>query len=1714
MKPLFLLAALIIVAPSLALAGISEARKAADAIQDKNYAGAVEILDGDLAAMAEKDKAFSADELLYLSAIARFHLKDYAAAEASCDRLLKDFPDSEWLHKAVFLKAKTRVARNDYEKAIGIYETESKRLFAPERKAEIARDLIRFAEIFGENPASDDIGAPAPDYDRAYQLYSEILDFDCGLPLRARARYEMTRMRSLGGKYVETESEALAYLKEFDPTWRGLIASPERVTLKKNAKALATGKEIAAVRMLHAEALHRLDRRPEADRYLFELIQLINDGAIKAGKALLADATWLRLQTLRRKGGMAYDIDEWKLAAIDYLKADPDHIHANRTAWVLGYLLNRHGKGAEAIEAYRNYLADIYHTGVRANPLTVEKESPSALEARKSLAGSHRESAHFAIGEIYFQKGEFDQARKAWSGTARLFPNGAKWADCQKGLVEIDYAQLIHNIKQLEKKSRADNELAQAGKADELIAGFIARYPLDSRIPGLLLEGGMFAFRLGKKLDDENELVRPTPKTKDRQDRLFRHAIESWRILLSKYGRSTDAVRAKFLTATLWEERFGDMEKAVGLYQGSKAAEFRTRLVALTSKRLLASCEHAFRLDETPRITLDTRNIESVKVHQYWLDLESYFLKNGNLEQATRLDVDLVEPDRTWEVKIKGKKYHPVSQKIDIPFPQGKPGVCIIKIEEEDYYTTCLVMRSNIDVSVRAGKEEIIAFVMNWATGKPAADVKILLASGEKIIATEKTGRDGVMKRKLPDLKDLDRLRVLAVSPDGCATSEQSLTGTFSPPALKPVAWFHTATAENRPGDMVRLYGVVRDARDGAYVLPKDLDYTLKCRTAAGHAIFTSPVKLDARGGFVTEFKIPEEARGSLISVVLRNAKKKSAPLFSYSVPITCSARWSAVLELGFDKENIETGDILTGEVAATYRWGAPVSHRRIRVTLPSGNDTEVITDAAGKASFRYDTTGIASGSALTFSASLVGIPCRGAAHTVVVDPLQLYIEAEADKATMTEGEEVSIEVATRDAREKSVGANLTLKLIRVERDEPPGCIPSLSVREKLVQTAAIITDAGTGKGRVMLAVKEEGRYILRIEGVDPRGKPSLAETGLTVLGENAPSALVAYHHTQRLYDDGVCQLRVFSKLKSNGRALLTIEGDENLAYRLVDIRPGVNTIELPLSARHAPVFRAALMCMHERRFYSAEDVITVDRKLHVKTTVPNLRDGRAEPGGALDLRVEVSDTAGRPVPALLMLALNPCTRSASDAEPVLCSPFQRANRLAEYSMSTSCGFSSVGLQGTILARLKEEEQRLALGNGQAHRIDDLRRLGEDRFKRNDQIRRLLYVGEGSFNLGDYTKAKVSFEQVLQIDRYNAPARRWLERVAAAKSSYYRAAYDHTRAQLLSQVDAQWQAELPNSVGGNISNAVTGGNRSGDGAITRNSIDSILNNPNRTQGAGRNSLDFFLNNPDRQSTIRSNALAVSITENSFKNNPNRLNQQAFVGGGAFVNYGAELTNNDPFGSQSETGGDFINPIESTVIAGIPFIDPFDDSRRAFTGSDRSLGFSRGTDIKLLTAGTSSVKIPLPDQAGKWDLSAIAVGKSGRMGIDTRGIETSVPVSLKFQELTGVMAGDVFSPVLAIHRNNADEAQSLHVTGTIKLGGKNSASDRSGSPNEGENRLAGPYSSRDHGPGVGDARACCGGISEGAGLSRGTKGGHPPRGRASCEPPDAGDARRR
>lgn len=76
-------------------------------------------------------------------------------------------------------------------------------------------------------------------------------------------------------------------------------------------------------------------------------------------------------------------------------------------------------------------------------------------------------------------------------------------------------------------------------------------------------------------------------------------------------------------------------------------------------------------------------------------------------------------------------------------------------------------------------------------------------------------------------------------------------------------------------------------------------------------------------------------------------------------------------------------------------------------------------------------------------------------------------------------------------------------------------------------------------------------------------------------------------------------------------------------------------------------------------------------------------------------------------------------------------------------------------------------------------------------------VKTLLIKANSFIEIGDPDKAILTYQEVLRIDPANSAARRGMERAEQEKQRYYKAAYDHQRSKMLSEVDKTWEEPVP-----------------------------------------------------------------------------------------------------------------------------------------------------------------------------------------------------------------------------------------------------------------------------------------------------------------------------
>ena len=77
-----------------------------------------------------------------------------------------------------------------------------------------------------------------------------------------------------------------------------------------------------------------------------------------------------------------------------------------------------------------------------------------------------------------------------------------------------------------------------------------------------------------------------------------------------------------------------------------------------------------------------------------------------------------------------------------------------------------------------------------------------------------------------------------------------------------------------------------------------------------------------------------------------------------------------------------------------------------------------------------------------------------------------------------------------------------------------------------------------------------------------------------------------------------------------------------------------------------------------------------------------------------------------------------------------------------------------------------------------------------------EEVKTLLNEGQGLYDSGRFDEAFAKYEAVLRLDRYNVAARRSMEEVNVARTRVADAAYNDTRASMITQVDKAWETPV------------------------------------------------------------------------------------------------------------------------------------------------------------------------------------------------------------------------------------------------------------------------------------------------------------------------------
>ena len=1316
------------------------------------YDKAIELADK---AIAAKDA--EADQALFLKATALFQGKKYGEAAIAADRLIADFPKSGWRYKAVFLKAQAMVELKKFAEAAAIYEAESARILAPQRKQELVGEILRFAEKLEAKPDPNVPDAPQPDFAKAYNLYNKALAIELTRDFRDDILFLKARAIQQAANPGQAVQDFQAYLTEYDPVWTGAAGSgSERLIMVNPPPA---GKHVAMARFRLAESFLQSGNPPAARMELEDLLKMISapveeltrltaELATAEGKKLPAEIRWLTVQTyfslapamldrsqiqigqstnfnvntntgafIGNTGGLPTtdvqlyalsngDLDQAIKACREYMGSDPVGSRAVRAAWMIAEALQTAGRADDAIVAYRDFMETKGFSLPEGEAATAIEEELRAAPA--THLANLKMRALFRIGQILASQKKQEEAITTWETYVKDYPNGPEWSQSQNAIINAEFQMGLDALTGKKEKL-----------AMERFDDFLRAHPLDERAPRILYLFGALheaaALELAEAKGDKEKISGSYTK-----------AIEEWAKLVSKYPESAEARAAMLKSGFILEEKLGDFERALKLYQKLASergdGDAQVAINRLTQKALQLSSDRVFRTDEKATVRLKLRNIEECEVRLYKIDLQAYFRKMHGISGVEGLDVSLIQPDKTWKLKPEGYgKYKPLEQEVEIPFAGAEAGAYVVTVGDDDWESTVLVLRSDLEVVVKASRREVLTFVQDMRTGNPAKDVELLVSNGTAVAATGKTGADGVFKTSLDALKDLGDVRVFALRSSHAAAFNLPLAGLQLSTGLKAKGYLYTDRPAYLPGETVSMRGILRDVKDGSYAVPGDPAFSVRINDPQGRLLSVEDVKLSKFGTFDATLALPAQAAIGTYTMTAVNGHSLS---FQGTFEVRVFKLEKIKMAMDFPRRVWFRGEKIESTLQAEYYWGEPLAGRVLRVTLPDRRIERITTDEEGKATFTFDTTAMAPGSQLAFNASLDGENVT-VTESVTLARLGFSISAKPSQPVVIAGEPFDLDLETKGADSEPLGTALKVAVLRMEKTKTSriltllpwpqaGCALAAEVLESEIE---VTTDATTGKARVPLKLEKGGEYRLRITGTDRFGQPIVTETGVEVSDDKDANKLRIFVKNATLKVGEDAKVRLHSRMEK-GLALLTYEGETILRYQIVDLKKGHN--ELPFGVGHDlfPNFRLAAAAIDGRDLRVASKEFSVEREL--KVTLKPLKETFL-PGEEGKFEISVTDQVGKPVEAELSLALvNEALFAVvpDRLQPILDFFQKDARRFAEFHTGATCGFRYDGATRPVAKALTDERDRLVREGAEAQQMDVAKKQMEDSFAR------------------------------------------------------------------------------------------------------------------------------------------------------------------------------------------------------------------------------------------------------------------------------------------------------------------------------------------------------------------------------------------------------------
>lgn len=544
-----------------------------------------------------------------------------------------------------------------------------------------------------------------------------------------------------------------------------------------------------------------------------------------------------------------------------------------------------------------------------------------------------------------------------------------------------------------------------------------------------------------------------------------------------------------------------------------------------------------------------------------------------------------------------------------------------------------LIVRTDLNVTLKASEKEVLAWVTDLRSGQPVAGVTVHVADDGPNDLTGVTDADGVVRLELADPRQVwEGIVAIATTDegsfgaasvnwaDGIAPWEFNISSGLSNEPY--VGYVYTDRPIYRPGQTVYWKAILRRNDDVHYSLPptgQPVNVTII--DEMGNTLIDQQLTVNALGAVDGQLELgPDAALGYYIISLRLPSEDKSTSSMGVGFQVAEYRKPEYELSATTDKPEYVQGEQIHATVQASYFFGGPVKDARVRWTAltndsffsyrgagyysfsdwnwwetartgPWGGEVsqgEGRTDSEGRFTFTLpaDITKYQGSQRFTLDISVFDVNNQVVSTQAyaVVHKGEFYIGVKPSSYVVNAGEEGQVDVLTVDPQSQPV-ADVEVELVvnqvewRSVREQAEDGQFYWVARPKYtpVVTETVTTDAN-GVAALKWTPPTAGEYKIGASARDSKGHALRSAAYIWVSGagfvpwrqeNNDRINLVADKDEYQVGE--TAEILIPSPYQGAVKALVTLERGHILSHQVIDLTSNSQVLRVPIADEHAP---------------------------------------------------------------------------------------------------------------------------------------------------------------------------------------------------------------------------------------------------------------------------------------------------------------------------------------------------------------------------------------------------------------------------------------------------------------------------------------------------------------------------------------------------------------